>query len=138
MLQREQIGHALIILSAATLLGCTGHTTATRGAVAVQSESARIAIIFSDHDRAEIRRYYRKHLPPGLAKRETLPPGLRKQLVERGTLPPGLRSAHLPTELNRRLSRLPDGYIRLRVATDVILLNAQTRVILDVVSDISN
>jgi len=119
-------------------LGCTGHSTTPRGAVSVQTENAHVAIIFNENDRAEIRRYYRKHLPPGLAKRESLPPGLRKQLVKRGTLPPGLRSAQLPTELNRRLSHLPDGYIRLRVATDVILLNEQTRVILDVVSDINN
>jgi hypothetical protein len=127
-----------MLLSAVSLLGCTGYTTPPRGAVAVQTENARAAIFFSDNDRAEIRRYYRKHLPPGLAKRESLPPGLRKQLVKRGTLPPGLRSAQLPAELNRRLSHLPDGYIRLRVATDVILLNEHTRVILDVVSDISN
>src|SRR4026207_2323497 len=29
-------------------------------------------------------------LPPGLAKRQPLPPGLRSQLRERGELPPGL------------------------------------------------
>ncbi len=29
-------------------------------------------------------------LPPGLAKRDELPPGLEKQLEKNGTLPPGL------------------------------------------------
>jgi hypothetical protein len=119
------------------VLGCAGYTTAPRGTVAVQTENARIALVFSDNDRAEIRRYYRKHLPPGLAKRDTLPPGLRKQVVKRGSLPPGLRSAQLPDELNHRLSRLPAGYIRLRVAEDVILLDEHTRIILDVVTNIS-
>jgi hypothetical protein len=33
----------------------------------------------------------REGLPPGLAKRQTLPPGLRKHLRERGELPPGLQ-----------------------------------------------
>ncbi len=36
--------------------------------------------------------YYRNEgLPPGLAKREQLPPGLQKHVRERGSLPPGLQ-----------------------------------------------
>jgi hypothetical protein len=30
-----------------------------------------------------------RNLPPGLAKRDQLPPGLERQLRVRGTLPPG-------------------------------------------------
>src|SRR5579863_7473704 len=50
---------------------------------------------YSDHDRDEMRGWYREHhdhLPPGLAKRDRLPPGLERQLIVRGTLPPGLRA----------------------------------------------
>ena len=37
-------------------------------------------------------RYYRTEgLPPGLAKRDELPPGLQKHVRERGSLPPGLQ-----------------------------------------------
>lgn len=138
MLRCKRLCAAVIIFSAVSVLGCAGYTTAPRGTVAVQTENARIALVFSDNDRAEIRRYYRKHLPPGLAKRDTLPPGLRKQVAKRGSLPPGLRGVQLPDELNHRLSRLPEGYIRLRVAEDVILLDERTRIILDVVTNISD
>lgn len=137
MLRCKQICAAVIIFSAVSVLGCAGYTTAPRGSVAVQTQNARIALVFSDRDQAEIRRYYRQHLPPGLAKRDALPPGLRKQVAKRGSLPPGLRGAQLPDELDHRLSRLPEGYIRLRVAEDVILLDERTRIILDVVTNIS-
>src|SRR5438094_10337706 len=48
---------------------------------------------YREHDR-ELHDWYRSHynsLPPGLAKRDRLPPGLERQLVVRGTLPPGLQ-----------------------------------------------
>jgi hypothetical protein len=110
--------------------------TTTHGGVAVSSDHAFVSLTFSDADRALIQNYYRQHLPPGLAKREHLPPGLNKQLARRGTLPPGLSGEHLPDDLEVRLSRLPAGYVRLRIATDVLLLDSRTRLILDVVSDI--
>jgi len=36
------------------------------------------------------------NLPPGLAKKDRLPPGLEKQLERRGTLPPGLQRKSVP------------------------------------------
>src|SRR5215471_5571003 len=47
---------------------------------------------FDAREREIISGYYAnpgRGLPPGLAKREALPPGLEKQLVRNGTLPPG-------------------------------------------------
>src|SRR6266481_1582476 len=47
---------------------------------------------YHGHDK-EVHDWYYAHgnnLPPGLAKKDRLPPGLEKQLVSRGTLPPGL------------------------------------------------
>ncbi len=37
--------------------------------------------------------YYGRHdgLPPGLARKNRLPPGIQKHLLERGSLPPGLQ-----------------------------------------------
>src|SRR5687767_10946725 len=53
--------------------------------------AAVIAVDRDGHVRV-IRDYVRGgSLPPGLAKRESLPPGLRAQLRERGELPPGLQ-----------------------------------------------
>lgn len=123
---------AVVLLSS----GCVMNGMSTRGAVSVQDDRGHVSLVFSDRDRDYIHSYYRRHLPPGLAKREQLPPGLRKQLVRRGTLPPGLQSQRLPMELDRQLSSLPSGYVRLRVASDVLLLDERTRVIFDVITDV--
>ncbi|MBI3484974.1 MAG: hypothetical protein HY012_07470, partial [Acidobacteria bacterium] len=50
--------------------------------------------VFSVEERTKITGWFktnRSGLPPGLAKRDRLPPGLEKQLRERGKLPPGLQ-----------------------------------------------
>lgn len=127
---------ALATTTTLALSACVDSRTSTSGAVTVRDEHGRVTLVFSDRDRDEIHRYYRHNLPPGLAKRETLPPGLRKQLVRRGSLPPGLEGQRLHRDLEMRLSPLPRGYTRLRVGTDVLLLDERTRVILDIVTDI--
>jgi hypothetical protein len=72
------------------------------------------------------------HLPPGLAKRGTLPPGLAKQLARNGTLPPGLAKRSLPDELLRRLEPRPPGYRFVLVDDRILLIQAATNLILDV------
>jgi hypothetical protein len=76
----------------------------------------------------------KKHgnLPPGLAKRGTLPPGLAKQLARNGTLPPGLAKRSLPDELLVRLEPRPPGYQFVLVDDRVLLIQAATNLILDV------
>ena len=56
----------------------------------------------------------RSDLPPGLAKRDRLPPGLERQLQRNGTLPPGLqkRVQPLPGVCTARLPRLPQEWVR--------------------------
>ena len=78
------------------------------------------------------------NLPPGLAKRETLPPGLQKHLVRNGTLPPGLQKKiqPLPVTLERQLSPVPTGYRRVVVAGNVILMEPVTGVIYDVIRNV--
>lgn len=77
-------------------------------------------------------------LPPGLAKRDDLPPGLQKQLVRNGTLPPGLQKklVALPSDLSRRLPPLPEGMRRVILSGSVILLDDETSRILDLVEDV--
>jgi len=103
------------------------------GQVTVAGRDGYVDLAFSNRDRRLIYDYYhpRRRLPPGLARKERLPPGLEKQLVRRGTLPPGLSGQYLPYELERHLSPLPQGYLRLRIGGDVVLFNQKTRVILD-------
>jgi hypothetical protein len=97
-------------------------------------------IIFTEGERTIITKWFRGNqsdLPPGLAKREHLPPGLEKHLRERGTLPPGLqkRLEPLPFELERQLRRLPTGYRRVVIGGNVILMNEETSLIYDIIRD---
>jgi hypothetical protein len=73
-------------------------------------------------------------LPPGLAKREELPPGLQRQLVRNGKLPPGLEQKiqPLPPVLVARLPPLPDNRTRVIIGGNVILMDKTTSVIVDI------
>jgi len=92
---------------------------------------------YRDHDREVMRDWYERHgsdLPPGLAKKDRLPPGLEKQLVRRGTLPPGLqkRIQPCPPELERQLPPPPPDCAHVVVAGHIVLLNRRTNIILDI------
>jgi Ni/Co efflux regulator RcnB len=94
---------------------------------------------YTDHDRDEMRSWYREQgngLPPGLAKRDRLPPGLERQLRVRGTLPPGLQKKMMPcpVELERRLPPPPPGYGHFAIGGHVVLVNRSTFMVLDIFS----
>ena len=83
---------------------------------------------FSAHDRRLIRDCFDDHaseLPPGLAKRESLPPGLEKQVERNGTLPPGLqkRVVPLPEVCDRQLPKLPSSISRVVLGQHVMLVD---------------
>jgi hypothetical protein len=91
---------------------------------------------YRDHDR-ELRQWYREHeghLPPGLAKRDTLPPGLERQLVVRGTLPLGLRGRMrpCPVEVERYLPPAPVGYVHTVIGGNIALVNRKSFLVLDI------
>src|SRR5713101_6361403 len=73
----------------------------------------------------------RSDLPPGLAKRDRLPPGLERQLQRNGTLPPGLqkRVQPLPGVCTARLPRLPRDWVRVELGGRIILLNPTQRIV---------
>ena len=74
-------------------------------------------------------------LPPGLAKREALPPGLRKQLHERGALPPGLEK-HLvlvPAALLTRLPPVPPYYQRYFAGDDLLVIDRRANVLVAII-----
>ena len=95
-----------------------------------------------EHDRydshgQDIRNWYSQsqgHLPPGLAKKDRLPPGLEKQLVRNGTLPPGLQKRFYPApvELERRLPPPPPDCAHVLISGHIVLLNRKTNLIVDV------
>jgi len=73
-----------------------------------------------------------KNLPPGIAKKGALPPGIAKQLVRNGHVPPGLEYHPLPPDLIVQLPPLAPDY-RYVIADDrVMLIQAATNVILDI------
>ena len=92
---------------------------------------------YGDRDRDELRGWYDGHennLPPGLAKKDRLPPGLEKQLVRRGTLPPGLQKKlqPVPVDLERRLPPPPPECANVLVGGHIVLLNRRTNVVVDI------
>jgi len=100
--------------------------------------------VLTEYERQVIREYYGRRggdgpgrgrggdgLPPGLAKKNRLPPGLERQLVEGGRLPPGLERRALPSDLRARLPRRR-GTDRVVVDRDVVLIETATGLILDI------
>lgn len=75
-------------------------------------------------------------LPPGLARKEKLPPGLERQLQKNGTLPPGLARRDLPPDLAGRLPSTPPDIERIIVDTNVLLVEKATGAILDIIRDV--
>ena len=92
---------------------------------------------YDDRDHEVMHGWYEGHrgnLPPGLAKRDRLPPGLERQLELRGTLPPGLRGRiyAVPVDLERELPPAPPNCEHVFIGGHVVLLNRRTFVVVDV------
>ena len=89
------------------------------------------------HDyRESVHQWYGDHynnLPPGLAKKDRLPPGLEKQLVRNGSLPPGLQKKYYrcPDDLERRLPPPPPDCRHVLLGGHLVLLNVRTNVVVD-------
>jgi hypothetical protein len=90
----------------------------------------------TENERVVVGRWYHEAhgLPPGLAKRDRLPPGLEKHLIRGGTLPPGLQKKiqPLPIVIERQLTVLPVGYRRGYIGGHIVILNDRTSLVLDV------
>lgn len=81
-----------------------------------------------------------KGLPPGLAKQDKLPPGIAKQLERGAILPSDLEKEMrpLPRELEIRLKPLPSpNQVRVTVGTDILIMDKETRKVLDVMRDVA-
>jgi hypothetical protein len=73
-----------------------------------------------------------KDIPPGIAKKGTLPPGIYKQLVRNGQIPADVEYHPLPPDLIVQLRPLAPAYRYVIVDDRVLLIQAATRAILDV------
>jgi len=126
-----------VVLTALVIMGCATHS-ATSGRIVIRDDHVVAEPRFSDRDCALIEEYYRtakpKQNPPGLTKREQLPPGLAR----RDTLPPGLQGRPLPHELESRLTVLPAASVRVTIGRDVVLMQRDTRLVLDIVHGVAS
>jgi len=75
-------------------------------------------------------------LPPGLAKRDELPPGLERQYQRNGKLPPGLDKRQLPADLARTLPARGRDFERVIVGNDVLLISIATGIVLDILEGV--
>jgi len=73
-----------------------------------------------------------KDIPPGIAKKGSLPPGIYKQLVRNGQIPADVHYQPLPPDLIVQLRPLPPAYQYVIVDDRVLLIQAATRAIMDV------
>ena len=98
----------------------------------------QVVVVDRDGHTRVIREYARASLPPGLAKRESLPPGLRQQLRERGELPPGLqkRLVPMPATWASRLPPVPSHYHRYFAGDEFIVVDTRTNRIVAIVRDV--
>ena len=100
--------------------------------------SFAVDIVFGPEDRRIVRDWVRAQpadgLPPGLAKRDRLPPGLEKQLRRKGSLPPGLEKklTPFPRDLDARLGPLGPDYERVFVGGRAAIVARVGRTIIDI------
>ena len=100
-----------------------------------------IEVVFSSNESETIRAYFRanNHLP-GYAKHKkgakSLPPGIAKNLRRGKALPPGIEKRALPEKLAVGLPPVRDGYARVIVDRNVVLIEIATERIHDVLVDV--
>lgn len=104
-----------------------------------KKDGAATVVIDRDGHLRVIHEYARAgSLPPGLAKRQALPPGLREQLRENGQLPPGLqkRLVVVPVALGRRLPPVPPYYRRYFAGDDLLVIDSRTNQVVAILRDV--
>lgn len=125
----------LLVVAAAALAGGLAGCQPYYGDVQVHDRDYDVRVAFTDHDRMIIRDYYRS-LPPGLAKKGKIPPGHAYKMRRNHGVPPDVAWEYLPADVERGLSRLPDGYARIVIGVDVAIMNTRTRVVVDLLEDL--
>lgn len=126
-------------LMSALMAGCVSEPR--YGEVVVREPHVSMRVVFTDYDRRLIREYYepRYHkLPPGQAKKGWIPPGHAWRVRSNQPVHEEAYWRYLPYDLDQRLSRLPPEYVRVVIGTDVAIMNTRTRVVVDVLEDITD
>ncbi len=99
----------------------------TPGSV-TQGTTLAVSLITA-YERSTILGYAQSH--QSFSGGQPLPPGIAKKLARGGSLPPGIAKRYFPNDLLGRLPPRP-GQQWLLMGTDVVLVEAATQLILDV------
>jgi hypothetical protein len=98
---------------------------------------------FDDRQKAFVHDYYAEQFragrcPPGLAKKRNgcLPPGQAKKWAYDRPLPADVVYYDLPSAIVQQLGMPPQGYRYVRVANDILLISAGTRMVVDAIMDL--
>jgi len=126
----------MLLVAVLFLAGCVS-IVATSDRIAIHDENTSTGNSFTGRDRQIIHHYYKSQrsrrekykTPPKHARRgDSLPYGLAK----RDQLPPGLYTRELPKDLESQLATLPKNYIRVIVGGDIVIMDSNSRVVIDV------
>jgi hypothetical protein len=109
-----------------------GNSPAGPAASAPDEPTASASVSISVGDRDIIRQFYASHERPDA---EALPPGIRSRLARGKPLPPGIAKRFAPGELTSQIT-LPERFEVVEVGLDVLLVEAATGIVHDVLMDV--
>ena len=118
---------AAILLLASLALPAAAASNKPHGSGEGATAGEMALATFTEIERHEIVQYFQAR--PVATKR--LPPGIAKNLARGKPLPPGIAKKFLPQDLNASLPAHP-GYERIIVGSDVLLIDAATQVVADI------
>ena len=110
------------------LQGCTVYPTHSRTAIGVHDQNIRLNLMFTDYDRRYIQQYYGHHK----LHHRKVPPGYYQRYKRHNALPSHYRPIPISRELDRRLTPLPSGYIRVMIGDDMAIMDTRTRILYDI------
>ena len=106
------------------------HGKSNQPSQTLNSGQVSVSAFITAGERQTILGYFQQH-PTVYAGAEPLPPGIAKKIARGGTMPPGIAKRYFPGELIGLLPPRP-GQQWLVVGTDVLLVQAATNLILDI------
>ncbi len=122
---------ALILAAVLIALALVGVTPSTLWAQAAPPGAAATSqwVSFPDGARQQALRFYGQR---DARSARPLPPGIRKKLDRGRPLPPGIAKKVAPAPLARRLG-VPDGFQLLEAGTNLLLVEAATGLVHDLI-----
>jgi len=140
---------SVLLASSVTLIisGCStssGSRPAPQRTLAVPAPATTVgaSITLSNGQITSVRAYY-SNMPSGNARGRGrgrnggLPPGIARNLARGKALPPGIAKGYLPSAIIADLPRLPSGLDYVIVAGKLLLVEAATQVVREILLDLA-